>query len=958
MKKREKSDNQKDIQQRDSRVAVFFTRISNVLFLLIVTAIFTASFWQIRQLYLRLRSTEIQISKLNEFELDALYLDEALTMSANMAAATHNSQWVSRHDKLSSRIETALTKIHLVFHKGSVDAVNAKAALPGFVDDKLDKMERRALAMVSEGKHKKAAALLQSSEYQKQRQAYSEGLSEFVENARGVLEDRRARNARMTYGVLAATGVALVVIAVIWLLVDTKIRHRRERAAMERRIEIFSKEWQKTFNAISDGVCIVDKKNRKILQCNMAMTRFLKQPHKQIIGKKCCELLHGSPEPAKRCPLERMRKTGRSETTDFQIGGKWLRIKVDPMKNSKGQVVGAVHITSDITEQRNAERAVKESENKFRLAFANAQDAIIWIDVQSGTITNCNKATEDLFGRKIKEIIGHHHTTLSPVGRAEHFHSLLDGSDKDLNGSVETQILTKDGQTRTVTISVSAMTVEGKEVVQAIIRDITENKRANEEIKNLARFPSEDPNPVLRISEDGRILYANDASSSVLSTWRVREGETVPELWCRRIAEIAGTTGSASYEMDCDEGHTFFMTLQPIVGTGYVNVYGLDITKRKKAEKEKTNLELQLSQQQKMEAIGTLAGGIAHDFNNILAAMQGYLELSLDDLSDEAAVGDHLEKMKSCVDRATKLVRQILTFSRKNQQEQEKEPVRICTIVEEVHGMMRSSLPATINFDIKIHSDAGIVLADPTQIHQVLVNLCTNASHAMRDAGGQLEGAGSYVKISVSDTGCGMEKEVLERIFEPFFTTRKVNEGTGLGLSVVHGIIKSHGGAMTVNSTPGEGTTFDIFLPRIDSDQITDTEQFEPTFEDDEVILLVDDEEVMVDVTKKILERLGFEVVTTTSSVDALKTFQADPKKFDLVITDQVMPNMTGTQLAEKLVALRPDIPIILCSGFPENVNTDHLGDIGIKEFILKPVSREQIARIIRKVLYKKAVMT
>ena len=975
MKKRERSDNQKDVDRSFCRRVVgFLAGKINILFLLITAATLTASFRQIRRSYVQIGTAERQVSKLTRLELAALYLDEVLAMSANMAAATQQPEWANRHEKTGPRIEAAVAKIHLVFEKGSVDAVNAEAALPVFVDDKLDKMERQALSMINEGKHKDAAALLQSSEYRQQRQAYSEGMGKFVDNAQSVLQDRRSGLLWRIYGVFAALGIFLPAIAVAWFLVHRKQRRQRERAATERKLNVFAKEWQKTFNAISDGVCIVDKKERKILQCNMAMARFLKQPYKQIIGKSCCELIHGSPEPAKRCPLERMLKTGRSETTDFQIGEKWLRIKVDPMKNDKGQVAGAVHITSDITEQRKADRALKESENKFKLAFANAQDAIIWIDVQSGTITNCNKATEDLFGRKIKEIMGHHHTMLSPVGKAEHFHSLLDGSGKDVSGSVETEILTKNGRTRTVTISVSAMTVEGKEVIQGIIRDITENKKANEEIKNLARFPSEDPNPVLRISEDGLILYANDASSSVLSTWRVREGESAPELWCKRISEIAGSTGNTTYELDCDDGRTFFMTLQPIVGAGYVNAYGLDITKRKKAEREKTDLELQLSQQQKMEAIGTLAGGIAHDFNNILAAMQGYLELSLDDLSDEAALADHLEKMTSCVDRATKLVRQILTFSRKNQQEQEKEPIRISSIVREVHGMMRSSLPATIKFDKKIHSDTSVVLADPTQIHQVLVNLCTNASHAMRDTGGKLDVAlvdidlesetrigeellesGHYVKISVSDTGCGMEKEVLERIFEPFFTTRKVNEGTGLGLSVVHGIIKSHGGAITVNSTPGEGTTFDIFLPRIESDQIQEAQDSEPAFRDDEVILLVDDEEVMVDVTKQILQRLGFEVVATTGSVDALKTFQADPGKFDLVITDQVMPNMTGTQLAEKLIEIRQDIPIILCSGFPENVGPDRLKSIGIKEFVLKPVTREQIAKIIRKVLYRSA---
>jgi len=371
-----------------------------------------------------------------------------------------------------------------------------------------------------------------------------------------------------------------------------------------------------------------------------------------------------------------------------------------------------------------------------------------------------------------------------------------------------------------------------------------------------------------------------------------------------------------------------------------------------------------------MEAIGTLAGGIAHDFNNILAAVQGYVELSLDDLPDDSPVRDNLEQILSCSNRATKLVKQILTFSRKDEQEQKKEPVQISSIIKEVLGMLRSSLPATIKICRKIHAESSQVLADPTQMHQVLVNLCTNASHAMKPAGGLLEvgledielesetrigdeylSKGSYVKLSVTDTGCGMDKEVVERIFEPFFTTKKVNEGTGLGLPVVHGIVKSHDGAIAVTSTPGEGTTFDIFLPRIKSDEVQESESPEPTGDKKEVVLLVDDEEMMVDVTGQILERLGFTVVARTSSIDALEAFQEKPDEFDLVITDQVMPNMTGTELARKLISIRPDIPVILCSGFPENVRPEELKEIGIKEFITKPISRQEIAAIVRAVL-------
>ena len=628
-----------------------------------------------------------------------------------------------------------------------------------------------------------------------------------------------------------------------------------------------------------------------------------------------------------------------------------------------------------VHKMRKANRALQESENRFRLAFANAQDTIVWIDSESGIITNCNKVAEELFGKGRKEIVGQHHTTLYPVDKAERYHSLLGGSGKDLNSNIEADILTRGGQTRTVTIAVSTMSVNGKEIVQGIIRDITESKRATEEIESMAKFPSEDPNPVLRISKDCKILYANDASSPVLKTWQIRKGQRLPELWCKRIEEVYGLGSSATYELNCDDGHTFFITLQPIVGSGYVNAYGLNITERKKAEKEKMELELQLSQKQKMEAIGTLAGGIAHDFNNILGAIQGYLELSLDDLPEESAVHDNLEQIQLCVNRAAKLAKQILIFSRKDQQEKEKEPVQISSIIKEVLGMLRSSLPATIKICRKIRADSSMVLADPTQIHQVLVNLCTNASHAMREAGGLLEvslkdvnlesetrigdehlAPGPYVKLSVSDSGCGMEKDVVERIFEPFFTTKKEDEGTGLGLSVVHGIIKSHDGAIAVSSTPGEGTTFDIFLPKIESGEIQEPQSSESTIREREVILLVDDEEMMLDATGQILERLGFEVVAKTSSIDALEAFQEEPDEFDLVITDQVMPNMTGTQLARNLISIRPDIPVILCSGFPQNVCSEELKTIGMKEFIVKPISKQEIATIIRKVLDESSV--
>jgi PAS domain S-box-containing protein len=959
-----------------AREEALYTVKRYLLLLAVAAVVISVPSWLAWRSYMNILTIETQLEQLIRAEGTTMYRDELLAMSARMAAATRNKEWASRNQKYGPRIEATIQELRHIFESDTTDAENAEEGLMVYVDDGLDAMEARALELVQGGYYDRAADILRSAEYEQQRQAYSSGMKAFIDNACSVLEGRRDRQRQIFIGSVAAVGLFTAVCAVSWFVVHKKRRASYERVQTKQKLNAFARKWYETFNAITDGVCIIDRSEGKIIQCNSAMTQFLKRPYKEIIGRKCCELLHNSSEPVKRCPLVRMYQSRRSETRDFEIGDKWLNIKADPLLNKEGELVGAVHIISDITEQRRADRAVRESENKFRLAFANAQDAIVWIDAGSGVITNCNRAAEELFAKTRKEIVGEHHTALYPAEDVELRRGLFVGSREESQGNVEAEIQTGGGETRTVTIAVSRMEVDGTEIAQGIIRDITESKRALDEIENLAKFPSEDPHPVLRISNECEVIYANEAGSPVLKSWQIEEGgRHPPEAWCNRIKEVYASGERATYELDCEGGRTFFITLQPIVEAGYVNAYGLDITKLKKAEKEKMELELQLSRKQKMEAVGTLAGGIAHDFNNILGAMQGYLELSLDDLPEDSIVREHLEQIVSCVGRAAKLVKQILTFSRKDQQEQEKEPVQVSCIVKEVLGMLRSSLPATIKISRKIHADSSIVMADSTQLHQVLVNLCTNASHAMRENGGLLEvgledvelsaetrvgdeyvPAGGYVKLRVSDTGHGIEEEVLERVFEPFFTTKGLNEGTGLGLSVVHGIIKSHNGAIAVSSRPGEGTTFEIFLPRMESGDLKGGGSSQPAAKDSELILLVDDEEMIISSTKKILERLGFEVVAKTSSVDALEAFQEEPEKYDVVFTDQVMPNMTGTQLSEKLLSVRPDIPIILCSVFPEDVDPEQIKRIGIKEFIAKPISMQKINKIIRKVLDKSGV--
>jgi PAS domain S-box-containing protein len=379
-------------------------------------------------------------------------------------------------------------------------------------------------------------------------------------------------------------------------------------------------------------------------------------------------------------------------------------------------------------------------------------------------------------------------------------------------------------------------------------------------------------------------------------------------------------------------------------------------------------LEEQLQQAHKMEAIGTLAGGIAHDFNNILAAILGYTELALFDAPSASPLWHNLQEVLRAGTRARDLVQQILTFSR--QSGLKRRPVQLHLVVKEALTLLRASLPTTIDIHLRLQEDTGAVLADPTQMHQVLMNLCANAAHAMRDTGGTLElrveatdvemafaahqpmlHPGPHVRLTVRDTGHGMTPEVMARIFEPFFTTKQVGEGTGMGLAVVHGIVASHGGAITVDSTPGEGTRFDIYLPRVYEIPRGPTPQEASMPPGKGCILFVDDEAALAHMGGAILEHLGYDVVVSTGSRQALDAFRAMPQRFDLVITDQTMPHMTGEVLAQELRCLRPDIPIILCTGYSPRIDAEKAKALSIDAFLMKPWQAYDLARIVQEVM-------
>ncbi|MDM8535526.1 response regulator [Desulfobacterales bacterium HSG17] len=400
----------------------------------------------------------------------------------------------------------------------------------------------------------------------------------------------------------------------------------------------------------------------------------------------------------------------------------------------------------------------------------------------------------------------------------------------------------------------------------------------------------------------------------------------------------------------------------------YTEGFCADITRQKEAEQALQESEHRLRQAQKMEAIGTLAGGIAHDFNNILHPILGYSEMLLDDIPEHSPFRNSLNKIYGGTLRAGELVKQILTFAR--QGTDEFKLMKMQPVIKEALKLIRSAIPTTIDIKQDIRADCGIIKADPTQIHQIVMNLTTNAYHAMGDSGGKLKVSlkeiesseyniitpdtphGVYACLTVSDTGKGMHKDVIQKIFDPFFTTKEKGKGTGMGLSLVYGIIKNMNGAIQVNSKLGKGTEFKIYIPLIkESSEEQDTKTNISIQGGPEHILLVDDEEPIVAMTKQMLNRLGYQVTSHISSLDALESFRAAPDQFDMIITDMAMPNMAGDILAVELTGIRPDIPILLCTGFSEAMSEEKAASLGIKGFLMKPVMKNEFARKIREVL-------
>jgi PAS domain S-box-containing protein len=650
-------------------------------------------------------------------------------------------------------------------------------------------------------------------------------------------------------------------------------------------------------------------------------------------------------------------------------------------------IIRAKTILKEEKKRRQTEMALLESEKKYRTILDDIEDGYFEVDIR-GSLTFFNNAMCKILGYTPSELTGKNNREFMDTENAAKVYQAFNKvfiTEKAMK-ALDWEVIQKNGARRHVDASVSLVKDAAglKTGFRGIIRDISERRQAEEkmrEYKNRYQALFDRSLDCVFVHDfKGKFIDANEAAITMLGYDR----NNLPRLSVKDIlqpdhfplaAEVlkdlqeSGTQKKVTvFRLKHKHGQTVVVETKSAViykeGKPYA-IQGIarDIT-------EKLKMEAQFHQARKIEAIGILAGGIAHDFNNILTVILGNAEMAQYVLPENNPAADHVHQIYQAGFRARDLVKQILAFSR--QADQDMKIIKIQDVVKEALAFLRASIPTTIDIMQDIHSDCGPILADPTQIHQIIMNLCTNAYHAMRATGGvmrivlsnseavkirpETEGParpGAFVLLEVSDTGTGIHPESLGKIFDPYYTTKAKGEGTGMGLSVVHGIVKNYGGEIAVESIPGKGTTFRIYFPVAKAETMhrQDDCAICAAPGGNEHILVVDDETVVADINRKTLESLGYLVSTFTSSEKALEAFCIRPELYDLILTDMTMPRLNGLQLAEKISLVRPGMPIIICTGFSDQISEEKIRAIGIRKLIMKPVFRNDLAAAIRTTL-------
>ena len=630
----------------------------------------------------------------------------------------------------------------------------------------------------------------------------------------------------------------------------------------------------------------------------------------------------------------------------------------------------------DVTQDLRRLRHLEKLERRGRLIVAQAAEGIVVI--QDGVLKFHNPMVKKVTGYSDNQLQQMPVTNLihqEDAAVVDAFQS-VPSADPEAPATYVMRMLTRDGETFWVEVKATRIQWQNRPATLCFFTDVTNRVHAEQDRMLLATAVEQAVEAIVVTDAHGRVEYVNSAFEHLTGFARgevlgrsphiLYGGEAQQEAYEQMWAAInRGEIWNGRFQNQKKNGTVYEedITVSPVVDENR-NLTNFVILKRDVTTQ--VNLERALRSAQRMEAMGTLAGGIAHDFNNSLALILGRCELGLNALPAEHPAAKQFESIYKAGKRAAGVVKQILVFCR--QAEEEKKPLVIGLVVKEAVELLRTALPKNIEIQAGIDKTGSRVLSDPSQVHQVVMNLCTNACHAMGERGGVLSVGlndvmveehrftdageihpGPHVCLTVSDTGMGMDHATIQRIFDPFFTTKEPDEGTGLGLATVHGIVTGSGGAIEVKSVPGQGTTFILYFPQCEAEDVLDQKVTHDTLAGNERILVVDDDADLVEMYQSLLSQHGYQVTSFVRGADALEHFQANPDAFDVVITDHIMPGMSGVELAKKLLEMRPGIPILLSTGLGRQSAQPHVLDVGIKERLLKPTPLRELVAAIRR---------